>query len=270
MGGSERALACFRPQLTRPVDAASGTLGDEPHRASCATSATPPSVAHMEVQSGINYERLYRFRHRGVDQARRQLVWNEIGAYLDQVLGWPRRVLDPAAGRGEFINAISAEERWVVDATAYAESDLLPGVEAVIGDVLQVELPQDFFDAIFVSNLLEHFLTQDDIARFLIRMRAALAPGGRIAVMGPNFKYCAKEYFDCADHTVALSHIAVEEHLYAAGFELERVVPRFIPYSFRGALPPSPTLTRLYLRLPLAWRMLGKQFLLVGQRPAAG
>ncbi|MGH9150914.1 MAG: choice-of-anchor P family protein [Acidimicrobiales bacterium] len=27
--------------------------------------------------------------------------------------------------------------------------------------------------------------------------------------------------------------MAVEEHLYAAGWEIERVVPRFIPYSFR-------------------------------------
>lgn len=222
----------------------------------------------MDVQRGIDFERLYRFRHRGVDQSRRQLVWNEIGGYIDGLLGRPARVLDPAAGRGEFINAISAEERWVIDATDYSEADLPPGVKTIVGDALDVELPPGFFDAIFVSNLLEHFLTQDDVARFLVRMRAALAPNGRIAVMGPNFKYCPKEYFDCADHTLALTHVAVEEHLYAAGYELERVVPRFIPYSFRGILPPSPALTRWYLRMPLAWRVLGKQFLLVGRNPA--
>lgn len=222
----------------------------------------------MDVQRGIDFERLYRFRHRGVDQGRRQLVWNEIGGYIDDLLGRPARVLDPAAGRGEFINAISAEERWVIDATDYSEADLPPGVKTIVGDALDVDLPPGFFDAIFVSNLLEHFLTQDDVARFLVRMRATLAPNGRIAVMGPNFKYCPKEYFDCADHTLALTHVAVEEHLYAAGYELERVVPRFIPYSFRGILPPSPVLTRWYLRMPLAWRVLGKQFLLVGRNPA--
>jgi hypothetical protein len=37
-------------------------------------------------------------------------------------------------------------------------------------------------------------------------------------------------------------------------------LPRFLPYSFTGRLPPSPALTRQYLRNPLAWRMLGKQF----------
>jgi hypothetical protein len=40
-------------------------------------------------------------------------------------------------------------------------------------------------------------------------------------------------------------------------------VPRFLPFSFRGVLPPSPALTALYLRFPIAWRLLGKQFLVI-------
>ena len=118
------------------------------------------------------------------------------------------------------------------------------------------------------SNLLEHLATQDDIARFLRRMRQCMSPSGRIAVLGPNFRYCHREYFDCADHTLALSHIAVAEHLYSAGFEIERVVPRFIPYSFRSRLPQAPWLVRLYLRVPMAWRVLGRQFLIVAIKPA--
>jgi hypothetical protein len=91
-------------------------------------------------------------------------------------------------------------------------------------------------------------------------------PGGTIAVLGPNFRYCAKEYFDCADHVLALTHVAVAEHLYATGFELERIVPRFLPYSFRSVFPASPALTEAYLRFPPAWRVLGKQFLLLATR----
>jgi hypothetical protein len=86
--------------------------------------------------------------------------------------------------------------------------------------------------------------------------------------MGPNFRYCAKDYFDCADHNVILTHVGVEEHLYAAGFDIDRSNPQFLPYSFRGRLPPSPALTRRYLNTPLAWKLLGKQFLVVGKRPA--
>lgn len=75
-----------------------------------------------------------------------------------------------------------------------------------------------------------------------------------------------KEYFDCADHTLIYTHTAIAEHLYAAGFEPERIVPRFLPYSFRGWLPATPTTTRLYLQTPPLWRLLGKQFLVIGRR----
>jgi SAM-dependent methyltransferase len=211
--------------------------------------------------SGINYERLYDFRFRQVDQRSRQAVWNEIAAVIYERLGRPRRVLDPAGGRGEFLNAIPADERWLVDIVSHRESSMDPGVKVVIGSVFEVALPEHYFDGIFVSNLLEHFPTQDAIAAFLTRMRHALAPNGVLAVMGPNFKYCAPDYFDCADHTLALTHISVQEHLYAAGFRVTDVVPRFLPFSFRSVLPASPILTRTYLRLPVLWRLLGKQFL---------
>jgi hypothetical protein len=60
--------------------------------------------------------------------------------------------------------------------------------------------------------------------------------------------------------------VAIAEHLYAAGFEPERIIPRYLPYSFRGILPPSRKLTRLYLKMPPAWRLLGKQFLVIGRK----
>ncbi len=217
----------------------------------------------------MNFQRLYEYRFRDVDQDARSAVWAEIGPFIHRHLGEPRRVLDPAAGRCEFLNSVPAEERWGVDLVDYEESWAAPGVKMLVGDALELDLPADHFDAIWVSNFLEHLENQEAVARFLERMLGRLAPGGRIAIMGPNFRYCAKEYFDCADHTVILTHVGVEEHLYAAGFEIESVAARFLPYSFRGRLPPSPSLTRRYLNTPLAWRLLGKQFLVVGRRPAA-
>ena len=104
------------------------------------------------------------------------------------------------------------------------------------------------------------------VAAVLGKLHAAMAPGGRIAVLGPNFRYCAREYFDCADHTVILTHVSAAEHLHAAGFDVTTVVPRFLPYSFRGLLPPSPRLTGTYLRTPALWRVLGKQFFLVARK----
>ena len=144
------------------------------------------------------------------------------------------------------------------------------GVRMIIADIMDAELPQDHFDGVFLSNFLEHLPSQDAVGAVLARLRSAMSPGGRIAVIGPNFKYCAREYFDCADHTVILTHVSLAEHLYAAGFEITLTVPRFLPYSFRGLLPPSPSLTRTYLHTPALWRLLGKQFFLVARKPAAG
>jgi SAM-dependent methyltransferase len=213
----------------------------------------------------MNYERLYEYRFRDIDQDSRTAVWGEIAPFISKVLGDPEVVLDPAAGRGEFINAVPARERWAVDMVAYPEGTHAPGTEVIVSDIFDAELPQHYFEGVWISNFLEHLLSQEQVATFLEKMHSCLKPGGKIAVMGPNFRYCSRDYFDCADHTLIFTHGAVAEHLYAAGFEPELVVPRFLPYSFRSKLPPSVAGTRRYLKTPLAWRLLGKQFLVVAR-----
>jgi SAM-dependent methyltransferase len=230
-----------------------------------ADQVTEKPSAALLPGAGINYERLYAYRFRDVDQAARQAVWREIARYVHERLGAPQRVLDPAAGRGEFITAVPAAERWGVDLVRQGDIEAA-GARMIIGDVMGADLPEGHFDGVFVSNFLEHLASQDAVAAALGKLRGAMAPGGRIAVMGPNFRYCAREYFDCADHTVPLTHVSMAEHLYAAGFEITEVIPRFLPYSFRGLLPPSPALTSAYLRTPALWRVLGKQFLLVARK----
>jgi hypothetical protein len=85
-------------------------------------------------------------------------------------------VLDPAAGRGEFISAVPASERWAVDRTEHVESSRVEGFRMLIGDVMEVELPEDRFDGVFVSNFLEHLSTQEAIGSFL--RRCWTRPGG--------------------------------------------------------------------------------------------
>jgi len=214
----------------------------------------------------MNFERLYAYRFRDIDQAARLRVWEAIAPHVHGLMGSPQTVLDPAAGRGEFIGSIDARERWAVDEVAYAEAEQTAGVKVVTASIMDADLPAEHFDGVFASNFLEHLHTQEAIAQFLERMRDSMVSGGRIAIMGPNYRYCSKEYWDCADHYIALTHVAIAEHLYAAGFEPERIIPRYLPYSFRGILPPSQRLTGLYLRTPPAWKLLGKQFLVIGRR----
>lgn len=216
----------------------------------------------------MNYERLYTYRFRDINQGSRAGVWQEISPYIHRALGSPDAVLDPAAGRGEFISAVPAKERWAVDMAAYDEATYGAGTTVITSEIMKADLPAGHFGGTFVSNFLEHLHSQEDISAFLEKMLAVTKPGGRIAIMGPNYRYCSKEYWDFADHIIALTHMAIAEHLYTAGFEPERVVPRFLPYSFTGILPPSRRLTALYLRTPIAWRLLGKQFLVIGRKPS--
>jgi len=216
--------------------------------------------------SSINYQKLYAYRFRDVDQSSRQAVWREIARFVHTRMGEPATVLDPAAGRGEFISAVPAAERWGVDLVSQGDLEGA-GVKMIIADIMDANLPAAHFDGVFISNFLEHLPDQNAVAALLTKLRDAMCPGGRIAIMGPNFKYCARDYFDCADHTLVLSHVGLAEHLHAAGFEVDALHPKFLPYSFRGLLPPSPALTRTYLRTPLAWKLLGKQFLAIARKP---
>jgi hypothetical protein len=214
----------------------------------------------------MNFQRIYEYRFKGVNPHSKLAIWREIAQFIYRRMGSPSRVLDPAAGQGEFLLSIDATERWAVDLVSQTWFGKVPGVKTIVSNVLTAELPLSYFEGIYVSNFLEHLNSQQEIAQFLERMFSLLRPGGKIAIMGPNFKYCAKEYFDCSDHVIPLSHIAVAEHLYAAGFELEEVTAKFLPYSFRSRLPQTPGLTRLYLQMPWAWNFLGKQFFLIGAK----
>lgn len=216
---------------------------------------------------GLNYERLYEYRFKDVDDSSRQRVWNVIADDIYAKMGRPRVVLDVAGGAGHFIRAVPATERWMIERMQPA-TPLGHNIIFVLGDVLSVDLPEGHFDGIFLSNVLEHLPSQDAVADLLSRLWGACAPTGVIAIMGPNFACCSKEYFDCADHVLALTHTSVEEHLYAAGFTPSSILKRYLPYSFRGVLPPSPTLTRLYLEMRPLQLILGKQFLVTASKAA--
>lgn len=218
----------------------------------------------------MNYTRIYEYRFQHVNPQKKQLVWGALSRWLfEGFLKSPEKVLDPAGGLCEFINSIPAKEKWTIDIEPeFIGKHAGKDVRVIIGNNLQVDLPDNYFDAVFISNFLEHLHSQEEVALLLGRMQKAMKKAGRIVIMGPNFKYAYKEYFDFADHTVVLSELGVAEHLYGAGFEIVKIIPRFFPLSFRsgGFLPVNDFTIMMYLRNAWAWRFLGKQFLVVGQK----
>ena len=211
----------------------------------------------------MDYKRLYEFRFRDHDQREPRPFGPPSPRTCSS--GWvgPRSFSTRLRGGGNLISAVPARERWAIDQVPSVTDLESLGIHTIVSDMFEVELPAAYFDGILLSNTLEHLMNFEDVQRCLRKMHHALRPGGVVAVLGPNFKYCAKEYFDCADHVLALTHVSVQEHLFAAGFQIQSVLPRYLPYSFRGRLPPSKSLTRRYLRNPWAFRLLGKQFLVI-------
>ena len=198
------------------------------------------------------------------------MVWTELAKWrCNGYLNKPTSVLDPVGGLCEFINAIPAAEKWTIDLEEdFIRKHAAPNVHVVVGNNLEVDIPANHFDAIFISNFLEHLETQKEVAICLERMHASLKKGGRIVIMGPNFKHTYKEYFDFADHTVMFTELGVAEHLYGAGFNIVKIIDKFFPLSFRsgGHLPVTPFTVKTYLHILLAWRVMGKQFLVVAEK----
>ncbi len=215
----------------------------------------------------MNFGRIYQYRFKGIKEDKKKIAWEEIAEFIYNRLSSPKSILDPAAGKCELINSIKSKERWAVDLNDYfIRKYAAPDVKVVIGDILTAGLPENYFEGVFISNFLEHLHSQEEVATLLEKMFLCLKPGGRIAIMGPNFKYAYRSYFDFADHTVILSELGVAEHLYGAGFEIENIYPRFLPLSFRGGIPVSRCLVKTYLSMPWAWWVFGKQFLLIGKK----
>lgn len=213
----------------------------------------------------MDYSALYAYRFKDVNLDSRKRVWEVISQFIYELADKPERVLDPACGLGEFINSCPAPERWASD-LGMSGDDLDPEIKFEQKSFFDLDVPDDYFDLIFLSNVLEHLETQASVNEFLVRARAKLRHGGRLIIMGPNFKYCADEYFDCADHTTILTHVSVAEHLVAAGMNPLIIHPKFLPFSFRSRLPSFPWMTSFYLHMKPMWRILGKQFLVVGAK----
>ena len=218
-----------------------------------------------EQDQKLNLAKVYEFRFAGLSQVKKDATWALVTRWIESKLGNPRSVLDPAAGRGEFIISSRAPERWASDLSDQRTS-WPTGITTRFGDIYKVDLPEKHFDLIFVSNFLEHLATPDDIFQYLLQLRKSLKPDGKLAIMGPNFRFSANEYYDFADHLLPLSDRTVEEHLAAVDMKCERIIPRFLPLAFRSQRFSHPLLVKLYLAVPFFWRFYGKQFFIVATR----
>lgn len=176
-------------------------------------------------------------------------------------------VLDLGCGYGEFINNITARSKWGMDLNPDASQHLAPTVKFLHQDCsAEWPLAENSLDVVFTSNFFEHLPDKECLNLTLRQVHRCLKPGGCLIAVGPNIKFLHGQYWDFYDHNVYLTETSLGEALEIEGFSLEVLEPKFLPYTMVSA-PEYPMLfVRLYLAMPLAWKLLGKQFLVVARK----
>jgi SAM-dependent methyltransferase len=126
-------------------------------------------------------------------------------------------------------------------------------------------LPEDCLDVVFTSNFFEHLPEKRALAATLTQAHRCLKPGARLIAMGPNIKFLPGAYWDFWDHHLPLTELSLAEGLQNHGFTIELNYARFLPYTMVRSLEYPLFFIRAYLAMPWIWRLLGKQFLVVGR-----
>lgn len=198
----------------------------------------------------------------------RRRVWRVlIDGFFRRFIPPGATVLDLGCGYGEFINQVAAAKRYAMDLNPDAPRHLDAAVEFLQQDCSQPwPLPPGQLDTVFTSNFFEHLPDKAALGRTLDQVRLALKPGGLLIAMGPNIKLVPGAYWDFWDHYVPLTESSLGEALENRGFHLDRKDAAFLPYTMAGKKPAPLPLVRLYLKLPVIWPLLGKQFLVVARK----
>lgn len=220
-------------------------------------------------------ERLYRSRFSEDSETYlrwRRRVWRIlVRDFFSRWIPTESTVLDFGSGLGEFINAVTARRRVAVDLREAAARHLSPEVEFVTaGPDWTGEVGPGTVDVVFCSNLLEHLPDRETVLSLFDDFGRVLKPGGRLLILGPNLRYSGPRYWDFFDHILPLTHLSLAEALETAGYGVQTLLPRFLPFTTVGAWRAPLPLIRLYLRVPIVWRLMGAQFFAVATPNASG
>lgn len=222
-----------------------------------------------ETESELS--RIYARRFAGT-AAYRDRVWQVLtAAFFSRWIPAQGTVLDLGCGYGEFINHAVAAGKYAMDLNPDSEARLAEGVQFLRQDCSERwAVADDTLDVVFTSNFFGHLPDKVCLKRTLAEALRCLKPGGRLVAMGPNIKFLPGAYWDFFDHHTILTEASLAEVLSVTGFELEKVILRFLSCTLVNAPRYPLVLLRLYLVLPWLWRLKGRQFLVIACKPSAG
>lgn len=222
-----------------------------------------------EMVGNDDLEAIYRRRFDERDLANKQTLWRVlVQDRFQRYVPTDGTVLDLGAGNCEFVNEVRAARRLAVDLNPESVRYAAPGVEVLTcrSDAMAA-VADGSVDTVFTSNFFEHLPDKVALLATLRECHRVTRPGGLIVVLMPNIRYLPGRYWDYLDHHLPLTHLSLSEALELSGYEVTERVNRFLPYTVKDArFAVRPLMVRAYLRVPPAWRLLGRQMLVVARR----
>ncbi len=229
----------------------------------------------MQVQEGVGKEEtIYRSRFTEREEGNREVTWKVLCRDFFQPYVSPNDcVVDIGAGDGLFLKNIRARRRIAVDLSPHVHDLSRVGIEVIERSATEFRpLLTEQPDVIFMSNFLEHLPAKKLVLDVFAECFSALKDGGVLMILQPNIRYVGVKYWDYIDHHIALTEESLREGLQVSGFEIIRLIPRFLPYTAKSLLGRFMTpdrcedLVTLYLKNPLAWRFLGAQTFVLARK----
>ncbi|MGB8170156.1 MAG: class I SAM-dependent methyltransferase [Chthoniobacteraceae bacterium] len=222
----------------------------------------------MSANNPDELQRIYGTRF-AQNREYRNRVWQVLTSeFFSRFIRPADTVLDLGCGYGEFINHMACGQKYAMDLNPDAPKLLAPGITFLEQDCsTRWPLDDNSLNAVFTSNFFEHLPGKEALSRTLDEVKRCLVPGGCLIAMGPNIRYLAGSYWDFWDHHLALTDLSLEEALVTRGMVTDTRIDRFLPYTMAQGSNPPIAFLRAYLRLPIAWPLFGRQFLVVSRKP---
>ena len=216
----------------------------------------------------LSIETLYHIRFSERERKIKNALWQVLCRdFLQQFVQPQDTVVDLGAGFCEFLNNINCAKKIAVDIDPYVKNFAKKDVQVVIDNVTDLnKIASDSVDVVFVSELFEHLHNKDELIRALGEILRILKSQGTLLIICPNIRYLNAHYWDFIDHTLALNHYGLQEALQLLNFKVDKIYPRFLPYTIKARIPKSILLLKLYLRLPFLWKIFGKQMLVTAHK----
>jgi SAM-dependent methyltransferase len=147
--------------------------------------------------------------------------------HIEKLIGKKGRILDVGCGEGQIIR-LAKENGWEVvgqefsnDAVKFVRETY--GLEVLEGDLRDINLPDEYFDAVVMLNVIEHLT---DPLGYLIEIKRILKKGGLLYIGTPNVYHSKVLWPYIPEHIYHFSNPTLKNILNKAGFGVVTITTR--------------------------------------------